>query len=67
MPITTKAANRYIPTINGTTFSVTAAILLRPPMITKPTQIAITIPNISPEAPPVKPAVLLKIIAAWLD
>ena len=45
-----KHASRYMRAINGTTFSVTLAILFIPPMIIIPTIIAIIHPIIAPAA-----------------
>ena len=62
-----KQANTYNPAINGTTFSVTCAILLIPPIIIIPTKIAKTTPIIAPAAVLSKPNNSFNTTVAWLD
>ena len=52
--------------IKGTTFSVTVAIRLMPPIMTIPVIIAKKIPIIKPADPPSKLPTLIICAAAWL-
>ena len=52
--------------IKGTTFSVTVAIRLMPPMMTTPVIIAKNIPIMKPADPPSKSPTLIICAAAWL-
>ena len=67
VPIIYKQAKIYIKAIKGTTFSVTEAIRLIPPMIMIPTKTIIISPIMVRALPPVIPKASTNCMAAWLD